>query len=92
MENLFISAAILLNNLVIPRRVREVYTVVLSNLFETIIIHKGNQAQVEQEQQVTNEGKQHIMVIQGNIVYLHNEVECTVQSLEVVCVTMNILQ
>jgi hypothetical protein len=41
---------------------------------------------------VTNEGKQHIMVIQGNIVYLHNEVECTVQSLEVVCVTMNILQ
>lgn len=47
MGNLFISAAILLNNLVIPRRVREVYTVVLSNLFETIIIHKGNQAQVE---------------------------------------------
>lgn len=91
MGSVFISAAILQNNLARPRRAREVYTAVLHNLLKTIIIHEDNQHQVEYEQQVTNGWKQCIMFIQENVAYLHNEVQCSVQSLEVECVAVNAL-
>lgn len=92
MGSVFISVAILQSNLARPGRAREVYSAVFHNLLKTIITHKDNQHQVQEQKQVTNGWKQCTVFIQENAVDFHNEVQCTVQSLEVECVAVNELQ